>query len=101
VEELTESIEKQDPSYAKLIVSHGLIIGDDEDINQQQMRRIVRSIIEQLLKKYQHQILRQKLEHMKSTIDRGYSADNLDILLKSIILCTVIITSQIVGCVRR
>jgi DNA polymerase III delta prime subunit len=84
VRELVQSIEQQDSSYAKLIVSHKLIIGDDEDINQQQMRRIVRSIIEQLLKKYQPQILSQKLEQMKSTIDRSYGSDNLEILLRMI-----------------
>jgi DNA polymerase III delta prime subunit len=84
VRELIKAIDKQDPSHLKLIVSHKLIIGDDRDINQQQMRRIVRSIIEQLLQKFQPQILRHKLEQMKSKIDQGYSGDNLEILLGSI-----------------
>jgi hypothetical protein len=84
VEELSVAIERQDNTNLKLVIGHALTIGDDEDILKEQMRRIVRSIVEQLLKKFSPQILQQQLEQMRSTIDRGYAADNLKVLLETI-----------------
>jgi hypothetical protein len=84
VEELSVAIERQDNTNLKLVIGHALTIGDDEDILKEQMRRIVRSISEQLLKKFSPQILQRQLEQMRSTIDRGYAADNLNVLLEAI-----------------
>lgn len=65
----------------QLLINHALIIGDDDEIIQAQMRRVIRSIVEKLLTKFQSQILRQRLAQVQSHICQGYAADNLEIIL--------------------
>ena len=84
VKELSAFIEGQDACFPQLLISHALTIGDDSEIRRAQMRRIVRSIIEQLLTKFQSQILWQRLTQIQSHGCQGYAADNLVILLREI-----------------
>jgi hypothetical protein len=81
VKELSNSLEKKESTRSRLIVSHALKIGDDDEIGLEQIRRIVRSIIEQLLKKYPPKILKDKLEQMQSHLLAGYAPINLQTIL--------------------
>ena len=84
VQELSALIEDRDDFFPQLLIGHALIIGDDREIIQAQMRRVVRSIVEKLLTKFQSQILRQRLAQIQSHVYQGYAADNLDILLREL-----------------
>ena len=84
VRELSALVEDRDELSPQLLIGHALIIGDDKEIVRAQMRRVVRSIVEKLLAKFQSQILQQRLAQIQLYIWQGYAADNLAILLEEI-----------------
>ncbi len=83
VRELSAFIENQADYSPQLLISHALIIGDDREILREQMRRIVRPIIEKLPTEFRFQI-QQQLTQMRLPTDQRYATDNLVILLQEI-----------------
>jgi GTPase SAR1 family protein len=76
VEELVDLVGNKNDLSTKLIESHLFVIGDDENINNEQTRRIVQSIIEQSIRRLPFPVLTQKL----LSLSHGYSSNNLQIM---------------------
>jgi NB-ARC domain len=83
VKELMGLVDNENDRSPKLIESHSFVIGDDKYINDEQMRRIVRSITEQLVNKYLLSVLHQKLQFLEY-LPHGYASDNVEIIFQSI-----------------
>ncbi len=81
VKELIDLVGNKSNRSPKLIESHLFIIGDDEDINNEQTRRIVRSIIERIVEKYPPSVLQPKIKYQQIYLSDGYSLNNLKTLL--------------------
>jgi NB-ARC domain len=82
VKELTSLIEYGKEQSIKLTAEHLFVIGDDEDINNEQIRRIVQLIIEQLLKKFESEKLQQKLKYLEY-LPHGYASNNIEIIFQN------------------
>jgi NB-ARC domain len=83
VKELMDLVDHKNDRSPKLIESHLFVIGDDKDINDEQMRRIVRSIVEQLVKKRPLLILQYKLQFL-GYLPSGYASDNIETVFQNI-----------------
>jgi hypothetical protein len=84
--EISKAIQQQDFQIAKLIKSHSFIIGNNTQINNEQLRRIVKPILNQLIKYLGSQQLIQSLKlQQKILIEsldfKKYTMSNLMILL--------------------
>ncbi len=83
VKELIDLVDNKNDRSPKLIESHLFIIGDDKDVSNEQIRRIVRSIAEKLLKHNLLSVLQEKTKNQKICFDQGYSLNNLKVLFQS------------------
>jgi hypothetical protein len=83
VKELMGLVNNENDRSPKLIESHSFVVGDDKDINDEQMCRIVRSISEQLLKNNLLIVLQQRIKNQQIYCPQGYSLDNFKILFQS------------------
>jgi hypothetical protein len=80
VKELIELVDNKNDRSPKLLESHLFVIGDDEDINNEQICRIVRSIIEELINRNIFLALQENLQNQQNFSPNGYSLDNLTII---------------------
>jgi NB-ARC domain len=80
--ELAAIIQSADRGAAKLIISHCFLIGD-EDIQIEQQRRIVRSIVEQLQQRSPDRHLPMVLSNLQSWLTSGYAPQNIALLCAS------------------
>jgi NB-ARC domain len=80
VKELMDLVDNKNDRSPKLIESHSFVIGDDKDINDEQIRRIVRSIIEQLVNKNSLLILQNNLQNQSTYFSNGYSFINSTVI---------------------
>jgi NACHT domain len=82
VKELLDAIKNKGIKPNHLIVSHAFLTGTDQELNQQQQRRIVQPIVEKLQAEFaQVEDLQQALEGLKVNELGGYALDNLNYLL--------------------
>jgi hypothetical protein len=78
VKELMDLVDNKNDRSPKLLENHLFVIGDDENINNEQTRRIVRSIIEQSIRRLPFSVLTQKL----LSLSHGYVSNNLQIMIQ-------------------
>jgi NB-ARC domain len=78
VKELIELVDNKNDRSPKLIESHLFIIGDDEEINNEQIHRIVQSITGKFMLKFPLSIMEQILLYSS----HGYLFNNLKIMIQ-------------------
>lgn len=80
VKELMSLVDNKNDRTPKLIESHLFVIGDDENINNEQTHRIVRSIIERLTSRNTFSVLQESLQNQQTFFPNGYLPANLTII---------------------
>jgi DNA-binding Xre family transcriptional regulator len=87
--EIFKAIQQQDFQIAKLINSHSLVIGNDVQLNNEQFRRVVKPMFEQLMECFSRIQLQEKLKKLKSQLiyeaqlytSKGYLENNIKFLI--------------------
>jgi hypothetical protein len=77
--ELQQLLEPGSNQAPNLLVSHSFVV-DDDDIQPEQIRRIVRPIGEKLQTQFDQAILHQGITRLKEQITSGYAPKNLALL---------------------
>jgi hypothetical protein len=80
VEELVGLVDNKNDRSTKLIESHLFVIGDDKNINNEQIRRIVQSIIEKLVRGNTFLALQESSQSQQTFSPKGYLIANLTII---------------------